>query len=467
MTTGTPEIDPTGSNINRFYDHHKTKAHVNGRSAEGFNKTYGIVHPREQWESNRNVRVSPFFEREKALGAVFFETAGWERPNWYESNRPLLDEFSDRVNRREAEWDARWWSPIISAEHLAMRERVGLVDLSAFAVFDVQGPKSLDFLQNLAVAQIDVPIGRVVYTNFLNPAGGLKADLTIMRLGDRYFRVVTGGFDGMLDKKWMLDHLPEDGSATLTDVTSAWATLGVWGPRSRDLLQSLTETDLSHAAFPFATCRSIHVGAVPVLASRISYVGELGWELYVPFEQGAKLWDTVYEAGQAFGIAPVGIGVYAGSARLEKSYRAYGSDLDQEYNLIEAGLLRGVKQQGFIGKEALLKQRADGPAAVLCTLTVDDNTSSTGVKRYMQGREPIMTLEGQVLQDAHGRRSYVTSAGFGPCVGKHILLSYLPPEYARAGTRLQVEYMGERYPVTVAAPGNIAVFDPENKRMKG
>ena len=467
MTTGGPEIDPTGSDIARFYDHQRIDAHVKSRSFEGYNKTYGIVHPREQWATNRNVRLSPFFTREQALGAVFFETAGWERPNWYESNKPLLDVYGDQVAPRQAEWDCRWWSPIINAEHLAMRERVGMVDLSAFAVFDVTGPGVVDYMQHMAVSPMDVPVGRVVYTPLLNAHGGIKADLTIMRLGARHYRIVTGGFDGMIDKKWFTDHLPADGSVSLADQTSGVATLGVWGPRARDLMQSVSDADMSHAAFPYATCRWITIGSVRVLASRISYVGELGWELYVPFEQGARLWDSIWEAGQPLGLAPVGIGVYATTARLEKSYRAYGAELEQEYTLVESGQARPtVKKANFIGREAYMQQREAGPAASLCTLTVDDNTSASGIKRYMQGREPITTRDGQPLTDAHGRRSYVTSAGSGPSIGKTILMSYLPPEYAVNGTQLAVEYFGERYPVTVAAAGNVAVFDPENTRLK-
>ncbi|MBI4671198.1 MAG: FAD-dependent oxidoreductase [Chloroflexi bacterium] len=473
MTDGNPEIDPSGSDIARFYPHQKTKTHVKARSAEGFNKTYGIVHPREQWNSNRNVRLSPYYEREKVLGAVFYEAMGWERPTWYESNAKLLDEFGDRVGKRDAEWDARWWSPIINAEHLAMRERVGMVDLSAFAIFDVQGAGALDFIQKMAVNQMDTPIGRVTYTNFLNAHGGIKADLTIMRLGENYFRVVTGAFDGARDKKWLIDHLPAgpehgEGPVTLTDVTSAWSTLGVWGPKAREVLQSITEADFSDKAFPFATCQWVDFGTVNVLASRISYVGELGWELYVPFEQGARLWDMVREAGQKFGIAPVGIGVYAVTGRLEKSYRLYGAELEQEYNLVEAGMARAkVKEQDFIGKAAYMKQRANPPAALLCSLTVDDNTSASGIKRFMQGREPILTLDGGPIEDARGRRSYVTSAGAGPTLGKYILMSYLPPAYAKVGTKLKVEYFGEQYPVTVAAVGATPLLDPENKRIKG
>lgn len=467
MTEGKPEIDPTGSDIARFYPHQTTKAHIRARTAEAFNKTYGIVHPREQWGSNRNVRLSPFYEREKALGAVFFEAVGWERPQWYESNARLLADYGDRVMPRRNEWDARWWSPIINAEHLAMRERVGMVDLSAFAIFDVTGPGALDAMQRLAVAQVDVPVGRVVYTSFLNEAGGIKADLTIMRLGDQHFRVVTGGFDGMRDKKWIADHLPADGSAQLADLTSAWTTIGVWGPRARDLAQACTADDLSHAGFGYGTCKWVEFGPVHALASRISYVGELGWEIYVPFEQGARLWDMLWAAGQPLGVVPVGIGVYGTTARLEKGYRAYGNELELEYNLVEAGLARPqVKAADFVGKAAYLRQRAEAPAAILCTLTVDDNTSKSGFQRFMMGREPILTRDGKPLIDARGRRSYVTSAGSGPSVGSTILLSYLPPEYAKPGTKLVVEYFAEHYPVTVAVAGNTPLFDPNNSRMK-
>ncbi len=468
MTDGCPEIDPHASDIARFYDHHRTKTHIEARSAEGYNKTYGIVHPAEQWSSNRDVRLSPFYARERELGAVFYETAGWERPHWYESNAGLLDEYGDRVMQREAEWESRWWSPIISAEHLAMRDRVAMVDLSAFAIFDVSGPGALGYLQRLAVRQMEVPVGRVVYTPLLNPAGGVKADLTIMRLGSNRFRVVTGGFSGMFDKKWFVDHLPDDGSAQLYDATSAWCTVGVWGPRARDLVASVAEDDVSNEAFPFATCRGIDLGPVRALASRISYVGELGWEIYAPMEEGARLWDLLWEAGRAVGVVPAGIGVYATTARLEKSYRAHGNELELEYGLVEAGMAGpAVKDQDFVGKDAYLNQRQQEATALLCSLTVDDHTSSSGVKRYMLGREPILTPDGGPIVDAKGRRSYVTSAGAGPSVGKHILMAYLPPEHALVGTNLTVEYFGEPYPVTVAVVGNTPLLDPANERLKG
>lgn len=468
MTHGAPEVDVTASNIARFYDHSRTKAHIRGRTGESYNKMYSIIHPFEQWASSRKVRLSPFYLREQELGAVFFETAGWERPQWYESNKKLLAEYGDQVMNRTAEWDSRWWSPIINAEHLAMRDRVGMVDLTAFSIFDVTGPGVLDYIQYMAMNQMDVPVGRAVYTPILNPLGGFKADLTIMRLGEEYFRVVTGGAYGNVDKKWFKDHLPQDGSVMFQEQTSAICTLGLWGPAARDVLQSVTEDDVSHEAFPFGAIKAITLGHIRALAFRISYVGELGWEIYTTMEQGQRLWDILWEAGQAHGITPVGIGVYGTTARLEKGYRAFGMELESEYNPVEAGLARSrVKSQEFIGKAAYLQARAEAPAASLCTLTVADHTSSSGEARYMLGKEPILTPDGQAIVDRKGRRSYVTSAGTGPSVGKHILLSYLPPEYAQVGMKLLVEYLGERYPVMVEVVGNTPLFDPNNERMKG
>jgi glycine cleavage system aminomethyltransferase T/glycine/D-amino acid oxidase-like deaminating enzyme len=467
MVHGESEIDAYESNIARAYPCQRTRAHIKARASEGFNKMYGIVHPSEQWESDRNVRLPPFYERERQLGAVFFEAAGWERPHWFESNAPLLEEYGDRISRREAEWESRWWSPIINAEHLAMRDRAAMIDLTAFAVFDILGPGALDVVQRVAMRQMDVAVGRVVYTPLLTPSGGFKQDLTIMRLGQERFRVVTGGAYGMSDLKWFKDHLPEDGSAQVHDQTNAWCTLGLWGPRARDILASVTSDDVSHEGLPFARCRTIEVDSLEVLISRISYVGDLGWELYVPIEQGQRLWDVIAQAGAPHGIVPAGIGVYGTTGRLEKCYRAYGFELESDYNVVEAGMAWGkVKEADFIGKEAHVRHREEAPAAILCTLTVDDHTSESGIKRYMLGSEPVLTAAGRPLTDRKGRRSYVTSAGAGPSVGRHILMSYLPPEYANVGEQLSVEYMGERYPVTLATNDSTPLFDPDNARVR-
>jgi glycine cleavage system aminomethyltransferase T/glycine/D-amino acid oxidase-like deaminating enzyme len=470
MTGEDPEIDPHNSDIARFYPHQRTRHHVRARTSEAFNKTYGIVHPGEQWASNRGVRLSPMNAQQCELGAVFFETAGWERPFWYASNEALLSDYGDAVMPRTAEWDSRWWSPIINAEHLAMRERAGVVDLSAFAIFDVIGPRALDAVQHIAVQNMDVGAGRVVYTPILNSRGGFRADLTIMRLAENQFRVVTGGLSGGIDRKWFADRAAElvgDG-ATVVDRTSAFTTIGLWGPRARDILGALTDDDISHGAFGFSTCRQIDAAGLGVLASRISYVGELGWELYVPMENGDRLWRSVLEAGQPHGAVPVGIGVYGTTGRLEKGYRAHGAELDTERTIVEAGMARPkVKTTDFIGRDAYLRQREEDPATVLCTLTVDDHTSSDGTQRYMLGGEPILTPDGEALVDGHGHRAYVTSAGSGPSLGKHLLMSYLPPARAVEGTKLSVQYLGERYPVTVAVAGSTPLFDPENSRIRG
>jgi glycine cleavage system aminomethyltransferase T/glycine/D-amino acid oxidase-like deaminating enzyme len=455
MSGQVPGIDVFEADVARFYPAQQTVTHVVNRAREGFNKMYGIVHPAEQWESGRPVRLSPVYQRERDLGAVFFETAGWERPHWYASNEPLLERYAGRLMPREAEWDARWWSPVINAEHLAMRDACGLVDLSAFAIFDITGPGALDAVQSVAVAQLDVRPGRVVYTSLLDERGGFVGDLTIMRLGDQRFRVVTGGATGMSDKKWFTGHLPVEGTAALADLTSAQATLGLWGPRARDVLQSVTADDMSHDGFAFGTCREIEVAGITVL------------ELYVPMEQGARLWDALWDAGRPHGLVPVGIGVYGTTGRLEKGYRAFGAELTADYTLVEAGMTRPrVKAQPFVGKDAYLAQRAEPPAAVLCTLTVDDHRPDGGEARYMLGGEPVLSAAGERLVDAKGRPSYVTSAGSGPSVGKHLLLAYLPPAEAVEGNRLQVECFGTAYPVTVAVAGSAPLFDPDNARVR-
>jgi glycine cleavage system aminomethyltransferase T len=396
---------------------------------------------------------------------VFYETAGWERPHWYASNSGLLGRYAGRLMDRSAEWESRWWSPVINAEHLAMRDACALVDLSAFAVLEISGPAATEAVQTLSVAQMNVPAGRVVYTSWLDENGGFRADLTVMRLAEDRFRVVTGGATGMSDAAWIRRHLPE--GAFLADLTSAWTTIGLWGPRARDVLAAVTADDVSHEGFPFGTCREIEVNGAVVLASRISYVGELGWELHAPIEQGLRLWDTLWAAGQPAGLVAAGIGVYGTTGRLEKGYRAFGAELTPDYTLVEAGMTRPkVKAQEFIGKDAYLRQRSEPPCAVLCTLTVDSHESADGSLRYMLGGEPILSPAGERLVDAKGRPSYVTSAGSGPSVGRHLLMAYLPPSEAVEGNSLLVEYMGEQYPVTVARASATPLFDPANARIR-
>ena len=468
MTQGYPEIDPHASDIARFYPYMKTESHILSRCAEHFNKTYGIVHPREQWDSRRESRVSTLHSTTSALGAVYFEAGGWERPHWYESNAPLLEEYGDRIPDRPHEWDSRWWSPIQNAEHLALRDRVGMIDLSAFAIFDVQGPGALDYMQHMTVNQLDYRPGRGVYTPLLTEEGGFRSDLTVLRMGEDHFRVVTGGFDGGRDAYWFRKWLPEDGSVVFTDVTSSLSTIGVWGPSARSLVRKITSDDISHEAFPYGTFKHATIDSIPVTMFRISYVGDLGWEIYTGMEHAPMLWKALWTAGQEFGVVPVGAGVYGTTARLEKGYRLMGAELESEYDPVEAGLARPrVKSADFIGKEAYLAAREKGPAAVCCTLTMESHVSTSGIARFPTGgNEPILTVNGERIVDAKGRVSRVTSAGAAPSLDTYILLGYLPPHMAEEGMELRVMYQNELFPATVARVGSRPLFDPDDSRMK-
>ena len=467
MTHGSPEIDPHHSDITRFYRYARNDHHVRARCAEHYNKTYGIVHPREQWASERNIRCAPYHARTQALGAVYFQAGGWERPHWYESNAALVDHYA--IAHRAHEWDARWWSPIMNAEHLALRERVGMIDLAPFVIFDISGAGALDYLQHLTVNNCNVAVGRSVYTPLLDARGGFRSDLTIMRIADDAFRVVTGAFDGPRDAHWFRAHLPSNGDVTFVDNTSAFATIGVWGPKARALVESLTSDDISDAALPYGSTKEVLIDSITVRLFRISYVGEHGWEVCVPSDNALAIWDRLWEAGQTFGVTAVGAGVYGTTGRLEKGYRLMGAELDAEYTPVEAGLARPkVKTADFIGKEPYLLAREAEPAAVLCTLTVEDHISPRdGIARYMTGSEPIVTMDGARIVDAEARPSVVTSAGAGPSVGKYLLLAYLPPQHAVVGTELRVRYMNEDYPVSVAVAGSRPLFDPDDTRMKG
>ena len=466
MTYGYPRvIDVHGADIARFYEWERSDEHIWARSAEHFNKTYGIVHPVEQWESRRGLKKTPYYSRAEALGAVFYDARGWERPQWYDSNADLVERYE--LSERDVEWDNRWWSPIIDGEHLNMRENAALVDLSAFQIFELSGPGAVAFAEYLAVNKVDKPVGTSVYTPWLTPDGGFHSDLTMMRTADDTVRIVTGAFDGGRDQFWVKKWMPTDGSVNFANRTEEITTIGLWGPNSPAILAKLTDCDLSQEGSPYGSLRSINVAGIAATIFRVSYVGETGWEIYTSWDNGPAVWDALVEAGADHGLRPTGMGVYGTTGRIEKGYRLMGAELESEYNPVEAGLARPrVKAADFIGKEAYLAAREAGPAAVMCTLTVDDNTDSQGRRRYMQGgNEPILTKDGERIVDAHGRVSRVTTAGGGPSVAKHVLLGYLPPEHAEIGTQLDVMYVNERFPVTVAATTG-ATFDPDNVRLK-
>ncbi|MDW3216538.1 MAG: FAD-dependent oxidoreductase [Ilumatobacteraceae bacterium] len=469
MTYGYPRvIDAHGADIARFYDQERNDEHIWARAEEHFNKTYGIVHPAEQWEGRRNLQVSPLFSRQEALGAFFFQARTWERPQWYESNADLIERYD--VAQREVEWDNRWWSPITVGEHLNMRSNCGLVDLSAFQIFQLTGPGAVEFADYLSVNKIG-PVGRATYTPWLTPDGGFHSDLTMQRVADDTVNVVTGVFDGGRDLHWIRKHMPKDGSVTVTDKTLEFSTLGLWGPKAPAVLGRLTDADLSHDGSPYGSIVKVRIACgdetIDAALFRISYVGDTGWEIYVDWDDAPKLWDALMAAGAEHGIRPTGGGVYGTSGRLEKGYRLQGAELESEYNPLEAGLARPkVKAADFIGKEAYLAARERGePEVHMCSLTVEDQTDAQGRTRWMQGgNEPICDLDGNVIFDSHGRVARVTSAGFGPSVGKHLLMAYLPAAFAAPGTDLQVMYMNELFPVKVV--GTDGPFDPDNTRLK-
>ena len=469
MTYGYPHLtDPHGADITRFYPQQRNVNHIEARADEHFNKTYGIVHPREQWASRRDITTGPVKTRTDDLGAFYFEAGGWERPHWYESNKDLVAAYG--VEGREHEWDARWWTPISDAEHLHMRDNVGLVDLSAFQIFQVRGPGALDYIDQMVVNKCDVKVGGSIYTPVLNSSGGFRSDLTILRLAPDRFRIITGAFDGGRDEYWFRHNLPADGSVQFENRTNALCTLGVWGPNAIPLLSQVTESDLSQESFPYGTCQDILIEGIPTEMFRVSYVGDAGFEIYTPMQHGLALWDAIFDAGASFDLRPVGAAVYGTSGRIEKGYRLMGAELENEYTPVEAGLARPkVKAADFIGKDAYLVAREEAPCAQLCVLTVDNHSCLDGYPRFPMGagNEPILSSAGERIVDAKGRVSRVTTAGNAPSIDKYLLMAYLPADLCEIDTELQVMYQNETYPVRVAATGaNLALFDPDNSRMK-
>ncbi|MEF8773278.1 MAG: FAD-dependent oxidoreductase [Halobacteriales archaeon] len=465
---GALDTDIHGMNIARYDEYGRSDEYVKERSDEGFRKIYGIIHPMEQWQTSRPLRTSGFYDRQVDLDAEFFEAAGWERPRWFRSNEDLLQKYESEINhlQRTHEWDRRWWSPIILAEHLHMRDNVGMIGDTGFGIFEVVGDDALDVVQNLAVGRMDVDVGKTVYTPILDSDAGFRSDLTVARMDEDRFRFITGGGMAGADKQWVRRHIPDDADAELVSKSSSLATLGVWGPKAREVVDPVAEEDMSHEAFPPYTAQKVTIGEVEAWAMRISYVGELGWEIYAPMEQAGRLWDIIYEAGQEHDIRPVGTGVYGATGRMEKGYRLYGHELEHDYNPAEAGLtFHGVKDADFVGKEAYEEALEDEPAAKLCTLSVDDHAPDGGQRRFMLGGEPVKDMEGNVLIDDEGRRSFVTSAATGPSVGKHLLMAYIPTEVAEEGKQLQVEYFGQDYPVSIEVVGSRPLFDPDNERI--
>ncbi|TMG27484.1 MAG: FAD-dependent oxidoreductase [Chloroflexi bacterium] len=444
IVNGRPEIDAWEMDSRRFGRHYMSRDYTLARTVEVYSTYYDVKYPGHERSAGRPLRTSPAYPRLRELGAAFGEKSGWERVNWFEPNAARGDE-----SMRPRGWAGRLWSPAIEAEHRGCRESAGLFDFTSFAKIEVRGSGAASFLEGLCDNQVARGVGRLTYTQMLNDDGGIECDFTVTRLADDRFRIVTGTAFGRHDLSFLREHAPRDGSVQVEDVTSAYACIGLWGPKARTILQSLTPADVSNAAFPYMTAHELAVGPVPCLALRVTYVGELGWELYCPAEFGLRLWDVLWEAGAAQGL--VGGGYKAvDSMRLEKGYRVWGADIGPEIDPYQAGLGFCVKldKGEFNGRSALLKKRESPAGTRLVCLVLDDPRS------VALGSEPV-----RIGGEIGGR---VTSGGYGYSVGRSIAYAFVPSRF-EVGTAVEVEVFGAWISGHIAAE---PLYDPEGNRVR-
>ncbi|HET7521118.1 MAG TPA: glycine cleavage T C-terminal barrel domain-containing protein, partial [Candidatus Limnocylindria bacterium] len=445
IVDGEPPLDLWKMDIRRFGAQYRARSYTYARAFENYTTYYDIHYPNEERQSARPLRLSPTYPRLVELGCAFGEKSGWERPNWFESNSAAGDPAL-----RPRGWAGMHWSSAIAAEALATRQAAALFDETSFSKIEIAGPGALAFLQRLCDNEMDRAVGRVTYTQMLNRRGGIECDFTVTRLGEDRFWIVTGTAFGNHDLGWIRRHAPRDGSVQVRDLTAARACLGIWGPAAREIVGSLTDDDIGNEAFPYMTAREISIGHVPVLALRVTYVGELGWELYCPTEYGLGLWDALWRAGQPHGMVAGGYRAID-SLRLEKGYRVWSSDITPEDTPYQAGLgfaVRLNKALGFIGREALVDAGTE-PDRRLCCLVLDEPLM------VALGNEPIR-IDGEVV----GR---VTSGGYGHAVARSIAYGYLPSRLADTGQRLEVEISGEWVGGEVALE---PLYDPAGERVR-
>jgi glycine cleavage system T protein len=444
IVEGQPAFDVWHMDSRRFGRHYRSRDYTLARTVEVYATYYDIRYPGQERLAGRPLRLSPTSPRLEALGASWGEKSGWERANWFETNAAAGD-----PSLRPRGWAGEIWSPAIGAEHVACRARAALFDETSFAKIEVGGQGAEAFLQRLCANDVARPVGTVTYTSMLNRRGGIECDFTVTRLAGDRFRIVTGTAFGQHDLAWIRSHAPQDGSVQVADVTSSFACLGLWGPLAREILQPLTTADLSNDAFRYMRAQEIAVGMVPCLALRVTYAGELGWELYCPMEFGLRLWDTLWEAGRPDGMVAGGYKAID-SLRLEKGYRVWGADITSDMSPFEAGLSFAVKlgkDCDFIGREALLA--AGEPAWRLACVVLDDPRS------VALGEEPVR-VDGRIV----GR---VTSGGYGYTVERSIAYAVLPAGDAEAGTDVDVEIFGRWVRGAVV---HEPLFDPKGERIR-
>jgi 4-methylaminobutanoate oxidase (formaldehyde-forming) len=441
IVDGDPGMDLWQFDVRRFGPPQAVARWLEERAIEAYGAYYKIHFPAEEMHSARGQRQSPVHGRLDRAGAVFGQKFGWERPNWFAPSGV------ERLDRPSFEGKPNWFDAV-AEEHRAIRERVAVIDQTSFAKFEIAGPGAAAFLQRLADNDLSAPPGACTYTQLCNETGGIEADVTLMRLGAELFYGVTGSGFGIRDMGWIAKHLPVDGSVTLREVTSAYAVLNVVGPRSRDVLQMLTDDDLSNAAFPYLSIREIELGFARVRAARVGYVGELGWELHIPVEYAVGLYDRIIEAGRPHGIADAGYRAIE-SCRLEKGYLYWSSDITPETNPYEAGLgfCVHLDKGEFLGRAALARVKAEGPRRKLVSLAVD------GFAPF-HGGETILH-NGAVVGS-------VTSAGFGHTLQKTIAFGYVPAALSTESAFTVVAF-GDAY---AATRGPRCLYDPKNARLK-
>ncbi len=446
---GEPSLDLYSFRATRFGNYFSSPTYAAERTRESVKYYYKLKFPHDENEWARPHRLSPVHTRLQELGAVFGEKYGWERVNYFRPGRAWQRAGADQHNWG---WGMPPFFERVGQEHQAARERVALFDLSSFGKIDVSGPGALSLLQRLADSDLDRPVGSAIYTQFLNTRGGIEADLTITRLGKEHFRVITGSSFVSNDLGWIKMHIQSnDEPVQIRDVTTDYACLALWGPKARHVLQAITKDDVSDQAIPYLQTKTIDIQGTPILAQRVSYIGELGWELYVPAERAVQVWDLLMEAGKEYGLEVGGYKVLD-SLRLEKGYRYFTADITPRENPYAAGLGFCVRldKGEFIGRSALQAIKEQGITRKLCTLTLDE-----GEFVPLYGGEAVYA-DGKVV-------SRVRSGGYGYTLQRNILFAYLPQELSSPGTRLQVEIFDQRYEAEVRPT---VLVDPKGERLR-
>jgi 4-methylaminobutanoate oxidase (formaldehyde-forming) len=446
IAEGEPRLDLWEMDVRRFGAQYRSPSYTHARIKETYETYYDIRYPNHERSAGRPLRVSAANAWHAEHGAAFGEKSGWERVNWYESNAAAGDE-----SLRPRGWAGEHWSPAIGAEHHATREAAAIFDESSFAKMEIEGPRAAELVERLCDNRVAREVGKITYTQMLNRRGGIECDFTVARLGEELFSIVTGTAFGNHDREWIRKHLPDDGGVRVRDVTAAWSCFGIWGPRARDVLAPLTPADLSNDGFPYMSVREITVGGAPVRALRVTYVGELGWELYCPTEYGLGLWRRLWEAGREHGLVAGGYRAID-SMRLEKGYRVWGADITPDETPYEGGVgfcVKLDKEGGFIGREALVEAKERGPRTHLRCLVLADPRS------VALGNEPVR-VGGEIV----GR---VTTGGYGYTVARSIAYAYLPPAHSEPGTEVDVEIFGDWVRGEVAAE---PLFDPKGERIR-